>query len=128
MVYGSDDASVPNIAVSAPQISISVSEPESEARLRNNNNPRDHSHTYTRLNEARRDLPLPPSKRRGGMVCGGCDGAIIGRIVSAMGVRWHPGCFRCTVCNELLEHVSSFEHEGMPYCHLDYHEVSFMIF
>ncbi|KAI6040897.1 hypothetical protein EDC04DRAFT_2566444, partial [Pisolithus marmoratus] len=54
--------------------------------------------------------------------CGGCKGSIVGRIVSAMGIRWHPGCFRCTICNELLEHVSSYEHEGKPYCHLDYHE------
>ena len=30
---------------------------------------------------------------------------------------------RCTVCKELLEHVSSYEHNGRPYCHLDYHEV-----
>ena len=59
----------------------------------------------------------------GGLICGGCNGSIIGRIVSAMGSRWHPACFRCTVCNELLEHVSSYEHEGQPYCHLDYHEV-----
>jgi len=57
-----------------------------------------------------------------GIICGGCNGSIIGRIVSAMGSRWHPACFRCTVCNELLEHVSSYEHEGRPYCHLDYHE------
>jgi hypothetical protein len=59
----------------------------------------------------------------GGFVCGGCDGSIIGRIVSAMGSRWHPACFRCTVCDELLEHVSSYEHGGRAYCHLDYHEV-----
>lgn len=60
---------------------------------------------------------------RGGLICGGCDGPIIGRIVSAMGSRWHPQCFKCTVCSQLLEHVSSYEHEGKPYCHLDYHEV-----
>lgn len=42
--------------------------------------------------------------------------------MNAMGVRWHPGCFRCTVCDELLEHVSSYEKDGRPYCHLDYHE------
>ena len=59
----------------------------------------------------------------GALICGGCNGSIMGRIVSAMGSRWHPACFRCTVCNELLEHVSSYEHEGRPYCHLDYHEV-----
>ena len=58
-----------------------------------------------------------------GLICGGCNDSIMGRIVSAMGSRWHPACFRCTVCNELLEHVSSYEHEGRPYCHLDYHEV-----
>ena len=61
--------------------------------------------------------------RPAGLICGGCNGSIVGRIVSAMGSRWHPACFRCTVCNELLEHVSSYEHEGRPYCHLDYHEV-----
>jgi hypothetical protein len=58
----------------------------------------------------------------------GGGGTIVGRIVNAMGVRWHPGCFRCTACDELLEHVSSYEHEGRPYCHLDYHEVCFLLF
>lgn len=61
--------------------------------------------------------------RRGGLVCGGCGKGILGRIVSAMGLRWHPHCFKCCTCGELLEHVSSYEHDGRPYCHLDYHEV-----
>ena len=64
-----------------------------------------------------------PTGTRGSLICGGCDGPIIGRIVSAMGSRWHPQCFKCTVCGQLLEHVSSYEHDGKPYCHLDYHEV-----
>ncbi|THH32068.1 hypothetical protein EUX98_g2106 [Antrodiella citrinella] len=69
------------------------------------------------------DLPPPPAiKGKGGLVCGGCGGPIIGRIVSAMGARWHPGCFRCCICDELLENLSSYEHEGRPFCHLDYHE------
>ncbi|KAG6890254.1 hypothetical protein C0992_002663 [Termitomyces sp. T32_za158] len=59
---------------------------------------------------------------RGGLRCGGCGEGIVGRIVNAMKQRWHPGCFRCTVCGELLEHVSSYEWEGKAYCHLDYHE------
>lgn len=64
-----------------------------------------------------------PSNR--GLICGGCHGPIThGRILSAMGLRWHPPCFKCSVCNTLLEHVSSFEHDGKAYCHLDYHEVS----
>ncbi|TCD66568.1 hypothetical protein EIP91_001236 [Steccherinum ochraceum] len=66
--------------------------------------------------------PLPAVKGKGGLVCGGCGGPIIGRIVSAMGARWHPGCFRCSICNELLENLSSYEHEGRPFCHFDYHE------
>lgn len=71
--------------------------------------------------QQRQDRPRPEA--RGGLICGGCDGPIIGRIVSAMGARWHPQCFRCTICGGLLEHVSSYEHDGRPYCHLDYHEV-----
>jgi cyanate permease len=34
--------------------------------------------------------------------------------------------FRCTVCETFLEHVSSYEHDDRPYCHLDYHEVCMM--
>ncbi|KAH9939542.1 hypothetical protein B0H21DRAFT_34755 [Amylocystis lapponica] len=56
------------------------------------------------------------------LACGGCGGTIVGRTVSAMGARWHPGCFRCCVCDELLENLSSYEHDGRAYCHLDYHE------
>jgi len=63
-----------------------------------------------------------PMQKRRGLICYGCGKGILGRIVSAMGGRWHPACFKCTVCSELLEHVSSYEHAGKPYCHLDYHE------
>ncbi|KAF8206547.1 hypothetical protein K438DRAFT_1756540 [Mycena galopus ATCC 62051] len=67
--------------------------------------------------------PRPPSEtQRRGLACGACGGSIVGRIVNAMGLRWHPECFRCAVCDELLEHVSSYEKDGRAYCHLDYHE------
>lgn len=66
---------------------------------------------------------LPTIRRGGGLSCGGCGGMIVGRVVSAMGVRWHPGCFRCCLCNELLENLSSYEKDGRSFCHLDYHEV-----
>ena len=59
-----------------------------------------------------------------GIFCSRCDGVIIGRIVSAMNKRWHPACFQCSVCRTMLEHVSSYEHEGKAYCHMDYHDVS----
>lgn len=115
---------IPNINVyEVPGISISVVGPE-ESELPS---------TSVSGSEAEKK-PLPrsrtqmdPQQRRGGLICGGCDGPIVGRIVNAMGARWHPGCFRCTVCDELLEHVSSYEHEGRAYCHLDYHEVSVVV-
>jgi hypothetical protein len=95
----------PSISVSGPELEMSVEGPPSPTK---------------------RNLPLPPPKTiQPGcrLICGGCRGPIIGRIVNAMDMRWHPGCFRCSVCHELLEHVSSYEWEGRPYCHLDYHEV-----
>jgi hypothetical protein len=67
--------------------------------------------------------PASSSRRGGGLAGGGCGGPIVGRIVSAMGVRWHPGCFRCCDCDDLLEYVSSYERDSKPYCHFDYHEV-----
>ncbi|KAJ9121302.1 hypothetical protein QFC24_004638 [Naganishia onofrii] len=57
-----------------------------------------------------------------GLFCHACNLVILGSIVNAMQKGWHPGCFRCTTCKMPLEHVSSFEHEGKPYCHMDYHE------
>ncbi|KAG9040611.1 hypothetical protein FS837_000409 [Tulasnella sp. UAMH 9824] len=63
----------------------------------------------------------PPIYRKGSLRCAGCDLLIVGKIVSAMDRRWHPACFKCSECSELLEHVSSYEHNGKPYCHLDYH-------
>lgn len=65
----------------------------------------------------------PPVYRKGSLRCAGCDLLIVGKIVSAMDRRWHPACFKCSECGELLEHVSSYEHEGKPYCHLDYHDL-----
>lgn len=62
-----------------------------------------------------------------GIFCERCDNVIIGRIVTAMDKRWHPECFRCTTCRTLLEHVSSYDHEGQAYCHMDYHDVSHFV-
>ena len=71
-----------------------------------------------------KEKPLPPRVKKGGSRCGACEKAILGRIINAMGARWHPECFRCSVCDTGLEHISSYEHDDRPYCHLCYHEVS----
>lgn len=59
------------------------------------------------------------------LTCASCSMAISGRTLSAMTRRWHPDCFKCAHCGEGLEHVAFFEHQGKPYCHFDYQEVSF---
>ena len=111
---------IPGVSISGPEYggdggpSTNISGPDDR-------NP--HSHRYTQSASQQPQYGGQGRPGGSGLICGGCNGSIIGRIVSAMGSRWHPACFRCTVCNELLEHVSSYEHEGRPYCHLDYHEV-----
>ncbi|KAF9050820.1 hypothetical protein BDZ89DRAFT_592848 [Hymenopellis radicata] len=73
-----------------------------------------------------RPTPSTSSSRGNGLTCAKCRVVIVGRMVSSGGsngsLRWHPECFNCTVCGELLEHVSSYERDGKMYCHLDYHE------
>ncbi|CAA7270066.1 unnamed protein product [Cyclocybe aegerita] len=123
---------VPGVSVSGPEFDAHHSGPNI-----NISGPDDHGgHHHGPRHEQHQHQPRrPPSQhsqfagqqygqqqRPGGLICGGCHGPIIGRIVSAMGSRWHPSCFKCAVCGELLEHVSSYEHDGRPYCHLDYHE------
>ncbi|TFK88483.1 hypothetical protein K466DRAFT_585520 [Polyporus arcularius HHB13444] len=117
--FGDDDG-LPSINVGGaddgpaiPQISL-PGEPSSAS-------PKKHQAQTRKMQETLSNPRLEAAKRSG-LVCGGCGGPIIGRIVSAMDMRWHPGCFRCCVCDELLENLSSYAHDGRPYCHLDYHE------
>lgn len=55
--------------------------------------------------------------------CHGCDKWIGGAMVHAMNHAWHARCFVCAQCTTPLEHVSFYEHDGRPYCHLDFHEL-----
>lgn len=67
----------------------------------------------------------PPSStyNNASLDCGGCGKSISGKVLSAMGKKWHPDHFTCTKCNTSLEHVAFFEQDGLPYCHLDFHEL-----
>ncbi|KZV59813.1 hypothetical protein PENSPDRAFT_383189 [Peniophora sp. CONT] len=119
-----DDANGPQINVSGPTINVSSDTHSSSPSLPRVGAPSSLPHVH-----ASNVGPLPTKggdrliKKGGGrLACGGCGQPIAGRVVSAMGARWHPGCFRCCVCDELLEFVSSFEGDGRAYCHLDYHE------
>ncbi|RPD75525.1 hypothetical protein L226DRAFT_570544 [Lentinus tigrinus ALCF2SS1-7] len=118
--FDDDGGGVPSINIggaddgpSIPQISL-PGEPSSSPPKKNQ--------AQTRKMQEALSNPRLEAAKRSGLVCGGCGGPIIGRIVSAMDMRWHPGCFRCCVCDELLENLSSYAHDGRPYCHLDYHE------
>ncbi|GJE94791.1 LIM domain-containing protein [Phanerochaete sordida] len=110
-----DDMAIPSISIGGPesaqpqvpQISVSGSGPMANGMPRRANHPMH---------------PLPAVRNPGGLFCGACGGAILGRSINTMGANWHPGCFRCAACDQLLENLAMFEHEGKLYCSLDYYE------
>jgi len=122
-----DSGPGPKISVSGsndvPGISISVGGADDDYRSGPVINA-SHGGPLIAVNGGKSIAELPTIRRGGGLSCGGCGGMIVGRVVSAMGARWHPRCFRCCMCSELLENLSSYEKDGRSFCHLDYHEVS----
>ncbi|KAI5370490.1 putative Zinc finger, LIM-type [Septoria linicola] len=82
-----------------------------------------------------------PSIRQSGALCAHCALPIAGRILSAAGERFHPGCFVCHQCSTNLECVAFYPEPEKQraarledtdsvdpdptlrfYCHLDFHE------
>lgn len=52
----------------------------------------------------------------------GCNEAIIGNSLTALGASWHPHHFACFTCNLPLDGgVGFFERDGMPYCQEHYY-------
>ncbi|XP_043821263.1 prickle-like protein 2 isoform X2 [Dromiciops gliroides] len=57
-----------------------------------------------------------------GAICEQCGGQINGGDIAVFasraghGVCWHPSCFMCTVCNELLVDLIYFYQDGKMYC------------
>jgi LIM domain len=100
----SQPRSIPSISIDVPSINVSDnSTPPQASSTRPLPKP---------ISKARHFRAQPPPQHVAGrsttVLCQSCAFPISGRIVTAAGVRFHPGCFRCYHCSEALECVAFY--------------------
>lgn len=54
--------------------------------------------------------------------CQGCKKEVVGPYVEALGSRWHPQHFVCTICGKPFGDSGFLHRDGKPYCEHDYYE------
>jgi len=54
-------------------------------------------------------------------ICGACNKTVYGAATVALNRKYHPACFKCTTCNELLT-GEFYDVAGSPYCRHDYEQ------
>lgn len=137
-----DDDDVPSINVQSPPSSTSPTRGNTGSRipqrpLPSPTRPVPH-HAATTGSPSHRSTPhYTPSLRSipTGALCTYCALPIAGRILSAAGSRFHPGCFVCHTCGTNLECVAFYPEPDLAkqdreaevedvrfFCHLDFHE------
>lgn len=55
--------------------------------------------------------------------CSNCKVSIQGHYIEALSGVWHPNCFRCAACNEVISGGGFFEKKGKPFHPDCYHEL-----
>ncbi|XP_038209938.1 transforming growth factor beta-1-induced transcript 1 protein-like [Zerene cesonia] len=50
------------------------------------------------------------------VICNSCNGAIQGRIVTALNKKWHPEHFTCNSCRKPIEGAKFHQHDGGVHC------------
>lgn len=73
------------------------------------------------VNEAMKDITIDSSKLPN---CDKCQkhinvGDVVVTVEKAKNILWHPGCFVCSVCNELLVDLVYFYYKNQLYCGRD---------
>ncbi|CEF62538.1 AT21926p [Strongyloides ratti] len=48
--------------------------------------------------------------------CGKCNEFIVGRVIKAMNLSWHPKCFTCELCNKELADIGFLRNAGRALC------------
>ena len=51
-----------------------------------------------------------------GVKCAGCNQAIVGDFLNAVGKKWHAACLKCGVCSADLPDAAFYERNNIPHC------------